>query len=97
MTVYSVAQIRIKDRSEYDLYAAQFMDVFAKFKGTVLAADFEPKAVIGEWDADRLVLLSFPDEAAFAEWATSEEYKEIAKHRIAGADLTSWLAKGIDA
>ncbi|MEM8771688.1 MAG: DUF1330 domain-containing protein [Pseudomonadota bacterium] len=96
MTVYAVGNIKIKDRDEYQKYSDQFMDVFAKFKGKLLATDFNAKAVMGEWDADRLVLMSFPDKAAFVEWATSPEYLAIAKHRDAGAEVTTVLAEGIE-
>ncbi len=33
--------------------------------------------------------------ARFMEWATSPEYLEIAKHRVAGADVTTVLAEAI--
>ena len=69
---------------------------FEKFKGKVLAGDYNAKAVMGEWDADRLVILDFPDKGAFIEWATSEEYQAIAKHRDAGADITMVLANGFE-
>ncbi|MEO1243634.1 MAG: DUF1330 domain-containing protein [Pseudomonadota bacterium] len=97
MTVYAVVQVKIKDRAAYDRYSDAFMDVFSKFKGTMLAADFDPKIIEGDWDKDRIVVMSFPDEASFAAWANSDEYKEIVKHRVQGADLTALLAKGIEA
>ena len=96
MTIYAVGHIKIKDREEYDKYASQFMGVFEKFKGKVLSADFSAKAVMGEWDGDRLLIMEFPDKRAFLEWATSEEYQAIAKHRDAGADVTVVLANAIE-
>ena len=50
----------------------------------------------GEWDRDRLVLMSFPDEASFRAWSNSPEYLEISKDRKAGADGIVLLAKGFD-
>jgi uncharacterized protein (DUF1330 family) len=41
--------------------------------------------VEGAWDRDKLVLMSFPDEAAFHAWADSPEYLEISKDRKASA------------
>ncbi len=96
MTVYAVGHIKIKNREEYEKYSDRFMDVFSKFKGKLLAADFNAKAVMGEWDGDRLVIVEFPNAADFKEWATSPEYLEIAKHRIAGAEVTTILANGIE-
>ena len=56
MTVYAVGHIKIKNRDEYDKYASQFMGVFEKFKGKILAADFECKS--GAW-ANGLPTVSF--------------------------------------
>ena len=96
MTIYAVGHIKIKNRDEYDQYADKFLGVFEKFDGKLLAADFGAQAVQGDWDGDRLVVMEFPDKAAFTAWATSPDYLEIAKHRDAGADLTVILANGIE-
>lgn len=96
MTVYFCVQVTIKDRAAYGRYADAFMGVFSKFKGTMLAADFEPKVFDGEWDRDRLVLMSFPDRAALMEWLTSDEYKELAADRDQGADTIALLAQGVE-
>jgi uncharacterized protein (DUF1330 family) len=68
----------------------------AKFQGRVLAADEKPQVVEGVWDREKLVLLSFPDEAAFREWVESPEYVEIARDRKAGSDAVVLLVKGIN-
>ena len=73
------------------------MGVFAKYKGRLLAADESPRVVEGQWDREKVVLMSFPDEASFWEWAESPEYVEIAKDRHAGATTVSLLVKGLAA
>jgi uncharacterized protein (DUF1330 family) len=95
MTVYAIAQLTITDRAIYDRYQAKFMGVMKKFQGRVLAADEKPLVVEGEWDREKVVLLSFPDEKAFREWAESPEYQEIAKERRAGSEAVILLVKGI--
>jgi uncharacterized protein (DUF1330 family) len=82
------------DRAAYDRYQARFFDVFKKFQGRLLSADEKPAVVEGAWDRDKVVLMSFPDEAAFRAWADSPEYLEIAKDRKAGSDGIVLLAKG---
>ena len=42
MTVYAIAQLRFTDRSAYDRYQNRFLGVFAKYAGTILAADEAP-------------------------------------------------------
>jgi len=93
--VYAIAQLRITDRATYNRYRSRFMGVMAKFKGRVLAADEKPQVVEGVWDREKVVLLSFPDEAAFREWVESPEYVEIARDRKAGSDAVVLLVKGI--
>ena len=94
MTVYVIAQLKMTDRATYDRYQARFFDVFKKFQGRLLSADEQPAVLEGEWDRDKLVLMSFPDEAAFHAWADSPEYLEISKDRKAGAQAIVLLAKG---
>ncbi len=54
-----------------DRYQARFFDVFRKFSGRLLSADETPSVLEGVWDRDKLVLMSFPDEAAFRASALS--------------------------
>ena len=94
MTVYAIAQLRFTDRPAYDRYQARFMEVFAKFNGRVLAADESPRVVEGTWDRQKVVLLSFPDAAAFEAWSDSPEYEAIARDRKAGSDAVVLLVRG---
>lgn len=95
MTVYAIAQITINDRDAYMRYQSRFMDVFARFNGRLLAADEQPKIIEGEWPHQKLILMSFPDEASFRAWSDSPAYREIAKDRKAGAPGVVILAKGL--
>ncbi len=95
MTVYAIAQLRFVDRAAYDRYQARFMDVFRRYRGTLLASDESPQVVEGQWSRDKVVLMSFPDEAAFRQWSESPDYQEISTDRRAGADTVVLLAKGL--
>jgi uncharacterized protein (DUF1330 family) len=95
VTVYAIAQLRFTDRAAYDRYQAKFMEVFRRYPGTLLAADESPQVVEGQWDREKVVLMSFPDEAAFRDWAQSPEYQDISKDRRAGADTMVLLVKGL--
>jgi uncharacterized protein (DUF1330 family) len=68
--------------------------VFRKFNGRLLSADEAPAVLEGVWDRDKLVLMSFTDEASFQSWAESPEYLEISKDRKAGAEGIVLLARG---
>lgn len=93
--VYAIAQLKITDRVTYDRYQAKFMGVIKRYHGRVLAADESPRIVEGTWDRDKVVLLSFQDEATFREWAESPEYQEISKDRKAGSEAVVLLVRGI--
>ena len=96
MTVYVLADIEIHDRDRYDRYGAGFMEIFAKHRGSLLAVDEQPKVVEGDWQRTRLVLLSFPDEAAFDDWYHSTAYQELKAHRIAASDANLLLFRGLE-
>ncbi len=95
MTVYAIAQLKFTDRAAYDRYQARFMEIFRRYPGALLAADESPQVVEGQWDREKVVLMSFPDEAAFRSWAQSPEYQDISKDRFAGADTVVLLVKGL--
>jgi uncharacterized protein (DUF1330 family) len=96
MTVYAVVQLNIHDRPTYERYMSRFMDVFNSFNGKLLVADDHPRVLQGEWSFNRIVIMEFPDRHSFAQWATSPEYQEIAKDRVASSSGVILLAHGAD-
>lgn len=96
MSVYVIAQISINDRDLYNKYQARFLEVFAKFKGQLLAADENPQVVEGAWEREKVVLMKFPDKESFEAWAFSPEYKEISNDRKAGSEATVLLVKSFN-
>lgn len=95
MTVYVVSQITITHRASYDRYAEKFMGVFEQFDGKMLSADFNPTVLMGEWTADRAVLIEFPSKQSALAWMMSDAYMEISKDRDEGASLNSILVQGL--
>ena len=95
MTVYAIAQLKFTDRDAYNRYQAAFMKVFERYSGTLLAADEAPRVIEGKWDREKVVLMAFPDDAAFREWAESPDYQCISEDRRAGADTVVLLAQGL--
>lgn len=95
MTVYAIAQISITNLDSYNRYQSRFMEVFGRFTGTLLAADPDPQVVEGSWDREKVILMSFPDEHSFQEWAQSPDYQEISIDRKFGSDGIVLLAKGL--
>ena len=94
MTAYVIARVAVHDREPYDRYAAAFLPVLHRHGGRLLSADEAPEAMEGD-DDRKVVLLAFDSREAALTWADSPEYREIAKDRIAGAEVVSVLAKGV--
>jgi uncharacterized protein (DUF1330 family) len=92
MTVYAIAQLRVMDRTAYDRYQARFFDVFRRFDGRLLAADEHPLVLEGTWPFDKLVMMSFPDEAAFRAFENSPDFLEISRDRKAGTQAAQRFA-----
>jgi uncharacterized protein (DUF1330 family) len=95
VTVYAIAALKFTDRDAYNRYQAAFMEVFRRYSGTLLAADETPQVIEGDWDREKVVLMSFPNEAAFREWAESPDYQRISGDRRAGADTMVVLVQAI--
>ncbi len=96
MTVYVIVQLTFTKREAYDRYQARFADIFRRFNGQLLAADEKPQVLEGQWQGNKIVLLSFPDERSYRDWAESPGYQEISMDRKAGADAVALLVRGLD-
>ncbi len=96
MTIYATALIDIRDREAYGRYEAGFMDIFARYDGTLLAVDEAPDVREGEWPHTRTVLISFPSKAAFDRWYDSEDYQALAQHRFAASSAHLAVLQGLD-
>ena len=96
MPVYVVAQLRFKDIERYRRYQARFADVFKKFAGgRLLAADEAPGRLDGDWQADKIVIMSFDSEDQARCFLDSPQYDEISVDRRAGAETSALLVKGV--
>lgn len=94
MPVFVIAQLSFTDRQAYDRYQSRFMDTFRGSGGRLLAADESPVLLEGKWPHQKVVLLSFPDEATCRRWQDSDAYQAIAVDRRAGAIGPVLLVKG---
>lgn len=94
MSCYFIARIQIHDETEYARYLDQCDAVFARFSGRYLAVDETPVPLEGSPEAGRMVVIEFPDEAAFRRWYDSPEYRAILAHRLRGAHCTASLVRG---
>ena len=95
MSVYIVASIKVEDWNEYGKYQAGFLDIFAKYKGELLAVSDTPRVIEGEWPYTRAVVIRFPNEDEARRWYESPEYQAITKHRHRGSKGTVVIFEGL--
>ena len=96
MAHYVIAQIDIKDREKYAEYEADFMDIFASYKGKLLSVDENVSLLEGKWPATRTVLIEFPSKEEALAWYESEEYQSLARHRFAASTSDIAIISGLD-
>lgn len=94
MSVYFIADIRIKDPVEYQKYLDGCDVVFQKYKGRYLAVDDHPEILEGSREHGRLVFIEFPNKKALDNWYHSNDYQALLKHRLAAADCDTVVIKG---
>jgi len=94
MSVYFMANIRINNDQEYQLYLDRSEEIFALYKGTYLAVDNTPIVLEGEWNYSRAVLIRFDTQEDLDAWYRSDEYQEILKHRLLGSECDTILIQG---
>jgi len=94
MSYYFMANIRIRDKQDYQKYLDLSGEIFANYKGTYLAVDNNPEVLEGDWDYSRAVMISFPSKEDFEAWYKSEEYQEILKYRLSASKCDTILIQG---
>jgi uncharacterized protein (DUF1330 family) len=94
MSYYFYANIRIKNKEEYQIYLDSVDAVFEKYKGEYLAVDESPEVLEGEWNYTKSVLIKFNTKQEFEAWYYSDDYQKILKYRLLSADCDSILIKG---
>ena len=86
MSYYFVANIKIKDKVEYQKYVGKVDEVFLKYNGKYLALDNNPEILEGKWNYTRAVIIEFNSKKDFDNWYYSKEYQEILEHRLNGSE-----------
>ena len=94
MSVYFIANIRIKDEDLMKMYADELGDMVDRWGGEYLAVDNSPAVLEGAWDYSRLVLIRFPDEDTLRNWYYSAEYQDVLGLRLDAASCDTIIVEG---
>ncbi len=95
MSIYTVAEITIKDEAAYKEYQAQVPATIAKYGGRYLVRGGQVTPGEGGWNPGRIVILEFPDVESLTNWASSPEYAPVAQIRHRAADTKSFMVEGV--
>ncbi len=76
MVAYVIAQVRVSDPATYDEYKKKSGPAVAAFGGRFLVRGGPMEVIEGESDAERVVIVEFPDRETAKAWYDSELYRE---------------------
>lgn len=87
MTVYAIAQSRITDPQQMQVYIEAATPTLDPYGGRLLALDEAPQVIEGEITTPRTVIVCFDSADEFHTWYRSPEYqaaKRLREHALVG-------------
>jgi uncharacterized protein (DUF1330 family) len=91
---FFVVEVQVHDPEAYKAYTAETPGMIAKYGGKWVIRGGAVTPVEGGWDPGRIVVVEFPDEAAFRAFYWSDEYQELLKIRFANATSRAFGVEG---
>ena len=95
MAAYFIGRIRVLDPAEYQRCTAQTPGVIKAFGGRFLVRGGPVGFTEGSWEADRWVVVEFPDMASLEKWYNSKEYQQILQIRMKSATSDAVAVQGV--
>ena len=86
MSVYFIANLKVKNEEGYQQYRKALAASFPIFPGKFLKVDNNPEVIEGKWNYNRLVIIEFSNKETFRQWYDSPEYQAIIALRIDNAE-----------
>ena len=95
MAAYVVSRVNIRNREAMQRYMAEAPATVQAFGGRYLVRGNEVRALEGEWEHERMVVVEFPDQEAAQAWYDSDVYRPLRELRQANAETVILLANGV--
>jgi uncharacterized protein (DUF1330 family) len=83
MPAYMIGDIDVLDGERYAEYRRQVLPTIERHGGRFLVRGGAHEVMEGPWRPNRMVVIEFPDMAAFKAWYHSPEYQRLAGLRQA--------------
>ncbi|BCL80144.1 DUF1330 domain-containing protein [Ktedonobacteria bacterium brp13] len=98
MAVFFVVDIKeITDPETYAEYRKGVAATLEPYHGEFLVRGGSLEVLEGEWETQRFVIITFPDEEHFKGWYYSPEYTALRQMRISASTGRAILAQGVQA
>jgi uncharacterized protein (DUF1330 family) len=94
MAAYVIGDVKVKNPDIYAEYRKQVPATVQKYGGRFVVRGGAHERVEGTWDAQRIVVLEFPDLAAAKAWYHSEEYAPLIKLRQTASEGSIIIVEG---
>ena len=94
MAYYIVADIDVKDPSEYKNYSQQAPATVEKYGGKFIVRGGQPETLEGNWQAKRIVIIEFSSAEQAKNWYNSPEYQAIIGIRQHSTNSNILLVQG---
>ena len=77
MAAYLIVDIDVADRPKFKEYATAVQSTVEAYGGSYLCKWGARESLEGEWDANKIVLMTFKTADKAREWWNSEEYRPL--------------------
>lgn len=94
MPVYFIVDITVTENEGYQEYIAQAPAMVKAVGGRYLVRGGEPQGIEGDWSPTRIVIVEFPDEAAFRKLYDNPAYRAILPKRLENTHSRGVLVQG---
>ena len=88
MPAYYIGEHANTDSAKFDQYLQETIPIIERCGGKYLTRAGSHQVIEGSWKPNRVVIIEFPDAAAFRRWYAAPEYQPlIAMRQQAGTDV----------
>jgi uncharacterized protein (DUF1330 family) len=95
MAAYIVSRLKIIGREAMQRYVTEAPATVAAYGGRYLVRGGDVRALEGDWEHERMVVVEFPDKEAALAWYESDLYKPLRDLRQQNAEAVILLADGV--
>ncbi len=95
MTAYVIFQETIHDHPQFEAYKKISPKSIEKFGGKFIARGGPIHALEGEFNQERVVIISFPDRATAIAWHQSSDYADAKQLRQDASSAVAIIVDGI--